>query len=185
MSKLTNPSWMCAERLIIAGGATSASDSTSTSSSDPTFGNCRGWIRLLFPPTKMSGVTLNECWPFLAPSPLAFDLPHCQEPWRWVHTRRSSGNCQGTKNKRKQRKQHMEETPLTFHNVQNDGNLEQTTWSVRPSGDVLLKARLMPVQGQGVSGFGCFSVLRVIMAYLEQFFPVFSRKTCFCKTFMR
>ena len=48
MSKLMNPSWMCAERLIIAAGATSASDSTSTSSSEtmdsvsasntPTFG---------------------------------------------------------------------------------------------------------------------------------------------------
>ena len=40
---------------------------------------------------------------------LAFDLPQCQEPWKWGRRVRVRKNCQGAKNKRKQRKQHMEE----------------------------------------------------------------------------
>ena len=41
---------------------------------------------------------------------LALDVPQCQELWRWGRRRRESQEeLPGTKNKRKQRKQHAEE----------------------------------------------------------------------------
>ena len=49
----------------------------------------------------------NEFWPFLVSPSLAFDLPQCQEPWRWERRRR--GGIAGNEEQKKQRKQHIEE----------------------------------------------------------------------------